>query len=108
MNRIGQPFRLGIWMVKSENIPEFIEAWQLSVDWITQKVSDDGEGFLLQDTQDPNKFVSFAFSSNPDKSQEVRSQAEYQELFSRVQALCDSVQPHKMNVVGYSSSSKDE
>ena len=73
MNRIGQPFRLGIWMVKSENIPEFIEAWQLSVDWITQKVSDDGEGFLLQDTQDPNKFVSFAFSSNPDKSQEVRS-----------------------------------
>ena len=108
MQKIGQPMRLGIWMVKSEKTSEFIEAWQLSADWISQNLPEDGEGILLQDTEDPNKFISFGFSSNLEKAQEVMSQTEYQELFSRVRALCDNVQPHRMNIVGYSSSSNNE
>jgi hypothetical protein len=108
MQKIGQPMRLGIWMVKSEKTSEFIKAWQLSADWIAQNLPEDGEAILLQETEDPNKFISFGFSSNLEKVQDVMSQTEYQELFSRVRALCDDVQPHRMNVVGYSSSSNIE
>ena len=108
MSRIGQPFRVGMWTVKSKNTQEFIKAWQLSANWITQNLSEDGEGFLLQDTENPTKFVSCAFSSNPEKAQEVMSRTEYQELFSRVRALCENVQPHGMKVVGFSSSSNNE
>lgn len=108
MNRTGQPFRLGIWSVKSENIPKFIEAWQLSADWISENLPGDGEGVLLQDVEISNEFVSFAFSSNLEKAQEVMSRSEYQELFSKVRALCDEVQPHRMHVVGYSTSNKSE
>jgi len=108
MNKIGQPLRLGMWTVKSDNIPEFIKAWQISADWVSQNLPGDGEAALLQDAESPNKFISFAFSSNLEKAQEVMSQTEYQDLFSRVRALCDEVQPHGMNVVGYSSSGKNE
>jgi hypothetical protein len=49
VKNIGQRYRLGIWTVKAGNIPEFIEAWQSSADWIAQKLHDDGEAVLLQD-----------------------------------------------------------
>ena len=108
MHKIGHLARLGIWRVESEKTSEFIKAWQLSADWIAQNLPDDGEGILLQDTENPNKFISFGFSSNFEKAQEVLSQTEYQELFSVVRALCDDVQPQRMNIVGYSSSSRNE
>jgi len=108
MEKIGQPIRLGMWTVKHDKIQEFIKAWQSSADWIAHNLPDDGEGVLVQDAENPNKFISFAFSANPDQAQEVISRSEYQELFSTVRTLCDSIQPQKMQVVGYTSSSKDE
>jgi hypothetical protein len=108
MKTIGQPFRLGMWTVKQPNIPEFIAMWQKSADWISQHLPDEGEGILLQDTEQPNRFISFASSTDIEKAQEVMSRTDYEELFSRVRALCDEVQPHRMKVVGYSSSAKNE
>ena len=104
MKTVGQPLRLGMWTVKQPNIPEFIEMWKKSVDWVSQNLPGEGEAVLLQETENPNKFISFAFSTNLEKAQEVMSRTEYQELFSRVRALCDDVQPHGMKVVGYSFS----
>ena len=108
MKKLGTLYRLGEWTVKPDKIPQFIEAWQAGVDWIAQNLPDDGEGILLQDTEDPNKFISLAFSSNPEKAQEAMSRSEFQELQSRTRALCENVKPHRMQVVGYSSSGNDE
>jgi hypothetical protein len=108
MKTVGQPLRLGMWTVKRGNIQEFIKTWQLSADWISQNIPEDGEGVLLQDVENPNKFISFAFSTDLEKAQEVLSRTEYQELFSRVRALCDDIRPHGMKVVGYSSSARNE
>jgi hypothetical protein len=80
VNNIGQRYRLGIWTVKADKVAEFIEAWQSSTDWIVQNLAEDGDAVLLQDTEDPGKFVSFAFSANLDKAEEVMSRAEFQEL----------------------------
>ena len=104
----GQPVRLGEWTVKSGKVPEFVEAWQAGADWITQNLSDNGEGFLLQDTESPNRFISFAFSSNLEKALETMSRPEFQELMSKTRSLCEEAQPHGMKVVGYSSSANDE
>ena len=108
MKKLGTLYRLGEWTVKPDKTSQFIEAWQAGVDWIAQNLSDDGEGILLQDIEDPNKFISFAFSVNHEKVQEALSHPEFQELQSRTRALCENVQPHRMQVVGYSSSSEDE
>jgi hypothetical protein len=103
MKNIGQRYRLGIWTVNAGNIPEFIEAWQSSSEWIAQNLHDDGEAVLLQDIDDPRKFVSFAFATNLDKAEEVMSRTEFQELWSDVMALCEEVKPHRMQVAGYSA-----
>ena len=107
MKKLGKLYRLGEWTVKSGRIPEFIESWQAGVDWIAQNLPDDGEGILLQDTDNPNKFISLAFSANPEKAQEAMSRPEFQELMSRTRALCEDVQPHRMQVVAHSPPSKD-
>ncbi|MCI0607694.1 MAG: antibiotic biosynthesis monooxygenase [Anaerolineae bacterium] len=108
MKKLGKLYRLGEWTVKPDKIPQFIEAWQAGVDWIAQNLPDGGEGILLQDKENPNKFISLAFSSNPEKTQEAMSRPEFQELMSRTRSLCEDVQPHRMQAVGYSSSSRDE
>jgi hypothetical protein len=108
MKKLGTLYRLGEWTVKSGKAAEFIEAWQAGADWIAQNLPDDGEGILLQDKENPNKFISFAFSGNPEKAQEAMSISEFQELQSRARALCENVQPHRMQIVGYSSSTKIE
>jgi hypothetical protein len=90
-------------MVDMGNIPEFIETWQSSSDWIVENLRDDGEAVLLQDTDNPTKFVSFAFSANLDKPEEVMARTEFQELWSKVLALCADVKPHRMQVAGYSA-----
>ena len=108
MKKLGTLYRLGEWTVKPGKIPEFIEAWQAGADWVAKNLPNDGEGILLQDTDNPNKFISFAFSVNTEKAQEAMSRPEFQELMAKTRSFCDDVQPHGMKVVGYSSSSKDE
>ena len=107
MKEIGQSIRLGIWTVKADKIQEFIEAWQSSADWLGNNLPNNGEGFLVQDMESPNRFISFAFSDNLEKAQEVMSQIEYLDLFSKVRAICDDVQPHGMKIACYSSSKKN-
>ena len=108
MKKVGTFYRLGEWTVKPGKIQEFIEAWQAGADWITQNLPDDGEGILLQDVDNPNKFVSLAFSLFPEKAQEVLSHPEFQELMSITRTFCDNVQPRRMKIMGNSSSNKSE
>ena len=107
MKKVGTFYRLGEWTVKPGKIQEFIEAWQAGADWITQNLPDDGEGMLLQDTENPNKFISLAFSVDPEKAQQLMSQSEFQELMSKTRTFCDDVQPHGMKIVGFSYSSNN-
>lgn len=102
MRTIGQPYRLGIWKAKTGNIPEFIEAWQSSTDWITQHLTVNGEAVLLQDTEDPSRFVSFAFSAKPEAAEEVMARPEFLEMWERLLSHCEEVQPNRMEVAAFS------
>jgi hypothetical protein len=61
------------------------------------------EGRLADSKQFTRKFVSFAYTPNPEEVQEVMSRPEFQEFWSRVMELCEDVQPHRMRVVAYSA-----
>ena len=108
MKKLGILYRLGEWTVKTDKTSQFIEAWQAGGDWIAQNLPDDGEGILLQDIEDPNKFISFAFSVNHEKVQEALSHPEFQEFMSKTRSLCEEVQSHRMQAVGYSYSNKKD
>lgn len=100
MQSLGQTFRLGIWSVDPDNSAEFIDAWQVSTDWLADKLEYEGLTVLLADKYDRSRYVSFASVPDLEKVEEVMAQAEFQELWAEVMKYCDDVKPHKMSVVG--------
>ena len=106
MKKIGQTYRLGIWAVRSGKIEEFIKAWQMSVEWLVENHPEgwSGEALLLQDLGNPNKFISFAWSTLPEKTEELLAGTEFQSFMAGIQEFCEEIQPHRMRVVGYSVS----
>jgi len=106
MEKIGQKYRSGSWIVRSGKIGEFIKAWQTSVEWLVEKHPDgwNGEAFLLQDTENPHKFISFAWSTMPEKTEELLAGTEFQALMAAMQELCEEIQPHRTQIVSYLTS----
>lgn len=102
MQSLGQTFRLGIWTVKPELAAEFIEAWQVSTDWLAAELQYEGAAVLLVDANEPSKYISFAAVDEPDQVEELMARAEFQALWSQVMKYCDDVKPHNMRVVGSS------
>jgi hypothetical protein len=100
MEKIGQLFRLGLWTVKPENVPEFIAAWQTSAEWLARNLPNERGGDLLENMNDSGKFISFAPISVSENVEEAMGKAEFQELMSRAMALCEDVKPNNMRVVG--------
>lgn len=100
MQLLGQTFRLGIWEVIPERSEQFIEAWQVSTDWLADTLEYDGIAVLLADKEDPLKFVSFATVPDIERVEEVMASDEFQDLWSEVMKNCEAVKPHRMHVVG--------
>lgn len=100
MPRIGQQYRQGTWTINEKNIPAFIEAWQASTHWILERATGQGEAILLQDSEEPTRFISFAYSLNPEDFAIMR-QDDFQELWTAVMALVEDVLPHNMRLVGH-------
>ena len=106
MKKMGQLYRSGIWTVKSGKVEEFIKAWQTSVEWLVEHHPGGwgGEALLLQDIGSSYKFISFAWSTRPEVTEELLSKTEFRSFMVNLQELCDELQPHIMRVAGYSAS----
>lgn len=106
MKKIGQVYRLGIWTVRPGKIEEFIKAWQMSVEWLVKNHPDEwaGEASLLQDLESSSKFISFSWSTMPEKTEELLAGIEFRSFMAGIQELCEEIQPHRMRVVAYSVS----
>ena len=100
MQSLGQAFRLGIWSVKPENSADFVNAWQVSTEWLVNRLEYEGLAVLLADNEDQKKYVSFASAPDLEKVEALMAEAEFQKLWSDVMKYCDDVKPHNMSVVG--------
>lgn len=64
MNNQNQPFTVGIWTVKEGNQKAFIAEWNSFAVWTSKHQAGSGMGYLLQDSADPQKFISFGGWNN--------------------------------------------
>ena len=85
---------LGTWKVKTGREDEFAQAWQEFAGWTSQNQPGAGLAYLLQDTTDPQKFVSFGPWESADAVGAWRSTPEFQTFLAKARELCDEVQPH--------------
>lgn len=102
MEDIGQLFRLGTWVVRPDNAQAFVAAWQASGDWLAKNLPNERGAVLLEDPEEPGRYVSFAPVSDPERVVELMSTTEFQDVWSEVMALCESVRASTLRVVGAS------
>lgn len=98
-----QLYTCGSWTVKPGMEQNFIDTWQEFADWTYHNQAGAGAGILLQNEEDPRRFISFGPWDRAENIAAWRSSQEFQDFVSKARELCEEVKPQTMKVVGYSN-----
>lgn len=87
--KIGQPFTSGTWSVIRGKQDEFVARWMEFIEW-THANAPGAESFLLiQSSEEPHRFISFASWENQQAVSAWRERQEFQELLGRCREVCE-------------------
>ena len=86
-------YAAGIWSVRPGNEQAFIEAWKEFSAWTALRQRGSGYGKLLQDLDNPSRFISFGPWDDLEGVQSWRQQPEFRKTIARFMELCDQVTP---------------
>jgi heme-degrading monooxygenase HmoA len=99
MTQIGTIYSLGTWTVKPGNEKAFAEAWGVFARWTTMTQKGAQTAVLVQDLENPQRFISFGPWENRDALTQWRNTPEFKKAFETFKELCSEIQPHTMEVV---------
>ena len=99
MEKSQLPYTLGNWSVKPGNEGAFISEWKTFAAWTARNHPGAGTGYLLQDPEHPQQFVSFGSWESTEIIQDWRKSSEFQAFVTKVKTLCDGFQPHTLRLV---------
>ncbi len=103
MNGSGELFTVGIWMVKPGNEAIFISAWERFARWTSENQPGALLGTLLQDAENPQRFISYGPWRDVENIKIWRNTAEFKAFAAKAKELCESFQPSMMKAVAFSS-----
>lgn len=93
-------YTFGSWLVKPGKEGDFILAWETFGRWTSQNQPGmEGEARLLQDIDQPSRFVSIGGWSDMKKVEAWRDSTEFVVFFRKVSELCEEIQPHILKPV---------
>jgi heme-degrading monooxygenase HmoA len=92
MAKIGQPYSSGYWLVKEGSEEDFVSRWTAFVEWSLKNAPGLESGILIQDSDNPRRFLSLGAWDTAEAMQAWRQMLEFQELFDACRELCDEVQ----------------
>ena len=92
MAQIGQPYSSGYWLVKEGSEEDFVSRWTAFVEWSLENAPGLVTGILIQDSDNPRRFLSLGAWDTAEAMQAWRQMPEFQELFDACRELCDEVQ----------------
>jgi pimeloyl-ACP methyl ester carboxylesterase/heme-degrading monooxygenase HmoA len=98
----GKPYTLGIWKVKPEKEKDFINEWTAFATWTGSNISGSGKAHLLQDKENPLRFISFGSWDSEESISKWRNYNEFKTFVEKVKELCDEFQPNTLNEVSSS------
>ena len=104
MTEIGLLYTVGLWKVKKGNEKDFLEVWQQFALWTEKNHQGAGLGRLLQDIDQPDKFISFGSWDSEMQIGEWRSKPEFKAFIQNARELCEDLEPGTFRVVGLSDS----
>jgi heme-degrading monooxygenase HmoA len=92
-------YAAGVWSVRPGNEQAFIEAWKEFSAWTALHQKGSGYGNLLQDLENPSRFISFGPWDNLESVRAWRQQPEFRKAIARFMDLCDEVTPGTFRLV---------
>jgi len=103
MNKSNQPYTHGLWIVKAGNEKAFIEEWSKFAKWTSNNHPGAGNGHLLQDSDNPQLFISFGPWKDAESIKTWREDPEFKKFVAKAKELCDSFQPRSLRIVASST-----
>jgi len=77
-------------------VGEFIALWAAFAKWSMETDLGDGDAYLLQDQDTPQRFLSFSSWVSPARIEDWRARPEFQAFAARVRDLCAAFEPMTM------------
>lgn len=96
---IEELYTLGIWTVKAGNEQAFVGAWKTFAKWTLKNQPGNANATLLQDEDQPQRFISFGPWKNHKSIQLWRNQPEFKEFIVKARGLCEDIKPHTLKSV---------
>ena len=93
MSKVGQPFTCGIWTVRDGSEEEFVTRWTALVN--SARALPGAESFrLIQDRQDPHRFISFAAWDEWTSADQWRATEAFMDAMRACRELCEDFRPN--------------
>ncbi len=102
MGESNQPYTLGIWTVRPGKGASFVKVWEEFAKWTAQNIAGSGTGYLLQDSANPEKYISFGQWESGEAVSVWRERPEFKAFAAKARDLCSEFQPHSMMLVASS------
>jgi heme-degrading monooxygenase HmoA len=97
MATVGQPYSSGSWVVKEGNDAEFVARWTLFTTWSKENAPGAESFYLIQDAQDPRRYMSFGGWSDAEAVSAWRARPEFQQLLGACRELCDGLRGTRLH-----------
>jgi quinol monooxygenase YgiN len=95
---MSQPYAFGVWIVKPGREDAFVAGWRELAEWTAANGPGAGVGRLLQDEDQPTRFISIAPWDDKDAIAGMRSQLGYQERVARLRELLETFTPANLEL----------
>lgn len=99
MDETNQLFTVGIWLAKSGKENDLIAAWGDFAERIFNQNLGSGWVYLLQDIQEPRRFITCGPWDSIQKIDEWRQLPEFKEFFTKAKAMCEEITPLTMKPI---------
>jgi heme-degrading monooxygenase HmoA len=100
MEKSNQAFTTGVWNVKNGKEKEFIKEWAEFAKWSSN--SGNATAQLLQDTDNPSRFISIGKWNNTDEIQKWLEKSEFKDAMLKISnLLAEPAKPQMMKEVAH-------
>lgn len=86
-------YTCGIWTVVPGCEEDFLAAWSELAEWTAANVPGAGWATLVQQEEQPNRFVTFGVWETPEAIEAWRASEGFQERVGRLRALLEGFEP---------------
>ena len=90
---MAELYTCGTWTVKPGREDDFVAAWEEFAQWTSQNMPGAGWATLLQDEENPSRFVTVGPWDSADAVAEWRASAGFQERIGRIREMLDGFEP---------------